>query len=128
MTLGFGAYQPLTHYVAAHQTEDADLYVIPSEHETQGAYHEHDGPGSDTETTDWPGCWRLDEWGYDSIVNDVTIESCSRISGTYAVFAASGNDPCTVSGTYRIEERLTGPESEAEADLSVSLSLSPMDG
>lgn len=127
VTLGFGAHQPLTQYEAVHEAEDAELYVIPSESENQGAYHEHDGSADGNDASAEPGCWRLDGWGYDSIANNVTLGPCDGVTGSYAVFAAANNDPCTPNGTYRVEERLVGPDNDTEADLSVSLTLDRAD-
>jgi len=123
VTLGFGAHQPLTQYEAVHEAEDAELYVIPVESEDQGAYHENDDSAGGNDASAEPGCWQLDEWGYDSIANNVTLDPCDEVNGSYAVFAAANNDPCTPNGTYRVEERLVGPDNDTEADLSVSLTL-----
>ncbi|GAA0677655.1 hypothetical protein GCM10009020_27150 [Natronoarchaeum mannanilyticum] len=56
-------------------------------------------------------------------MNNVTLDPCEIIKGTYALFASAGNGGCLIDGTYRVDENLSGPNGQVEASLSLSVSV-----
>jgi hypothetical protein len=126
----FGAVPPFTAVAAQHETEPAQLQLVPDE---GASVVDADEDGELTAVPERPtgGCWQAPDAAIlPSVSRFVRLDPCETVSAVFTVVGHPENVGCPPTGTYRVTttwETAAEPgrtSTEMKVDWTVSLTLS----